>query len=683
MIENNIIQSLGAGSGIDSRNLVTQLTEIERSAPQARIDTKTELKETQISDFGKIKSALSTFQASVEALTSDEGLFSKSASFTESDALVPTGLGTDVASGTYKFEVTSLAQSQSLASPEFSSEDDQVGEGTLTFNFGHWDSGTFEGDADATPTTITIDSTNNSLKGLRDEINNAEMGVTASIVNNGSGYVLLMTAESGENNELEITVAEAGGSPTDTDDNDLSRFGYTAELLSDPMVTPTRLTQQQAGTDATLVVNSLTVNRSTNSVTDVVDGLTLDLLKSSPGEIISVTVSDDIEFAKQTTRDFVDAYNALLEELEPVIGYDEENEQYGSLVNDSLAKSVVGQMRNIFASSVTGLPEDATFKALTNLGIRTELDGTLSITDKEFDAAFKDNLEDVQNLLSASTKSSASDITVNSFGKQTVAGEYDIVVTTTPRKGAFTGDTVAQGFPFDTDSLSFGLNLIVNGVESDLITVPTDVTYDTEADLAAAMQSAINADANLKAAGATVTVAFDTDHFVMTSTKYGASSNVNVDSVTGDVDSFLKIAQGNGSAGRDVAGTVDGVVGFGLGQVLLPKLGEAAEGLSVVVGENATSTTVNFSRGVGGQLDELIDTFLQSNGLIDKREETLERDISTLEGEEERLDRRMSAYEERLMQQFIAMENILNGLNNSGSFLDNLFKSLPFTSSKD
>ena len=683
MIENNIIQSLGAGSGIDSRNLVTQLTEIERSAPQARIDTKTELKETQISDFGKIKSALSTFQASVEALTSDEGLFSKSASFTESDALVPTGLGTDVASGTYKFEVTSLAQSQSLASPEFASEDDQVGEGTLTFNFGHWDSGTFEGDADATPTTITIDSTNNSLKGLRDEINNAEMGVTASIVNNGSGYVLLMTAESGENNELEITVAEAGGTPTDNDDSDLSRFGYTAELLSDPMVTPTRLTQQQAGTDATLIVNGLTVNRSTNSVTDVVDGLTLDLLKSSPGEIISVTVSDDVEFAKQTTRDFVDAYNALLEELEPVIGYDTENEQYGSLVNDSLAKSVVGQMRNIFASSVTGLPDDATFKALTNLGIRTELDGTLSITDKEFDAAFKDNLEDVQNLLSASTKSSASDITVNSFGKQTVAGEYDIVVTTTPRKGAFTGDTVAQGFPFDTSALSFGLNLTINGVESDLITVPTNVTYDTEADLAAAMQSAINADANLKAAGATVTVSFDTDHFVMTSTKYGASSNVNVDSVTGDVDTFLKIAQGNGSAGRDVAGTIDGVVGFGLGQVLLPKLGEAAEGLSVVVGENATSTTVNFSRGVGGQLDELIDTLLQSNGLIDKREETLERDIATLEGEEERLDRRMSAYEERLMQQFIAMENILNGLNNSGTFLDNLFKSLPFTSSKD
>ncbi|HEY7771669.1 MAG TPA: flagellar filament capping protein FliD [Marinagarivorans sp.] len=683
MIDNNIIQSLGAGSGIDSRKLVTQLVEIERSAPQGRIDKKTELKETQISDFGKIKSALSTFQASVAALTSDEGLFSKSASFTESDALVPTGLGTDVAAGTYKFEVTSLAQSQSLASPEFSSQDDQVGEGTLTFNFGNWNSGTFEADVEAVPTTITIDSTNNSLKGLRDAINTAEMGVTASIVNNGNGFVLLMTAESGKDNQLEITVEEAGDVPTNEDDSDLSRFGYTAELLSDPMVTPSRMTQQQAGTDANLIVNGLQVSRSTNAVDDVVEGLTLDLLKASPGEIISVTVSDDVEFAKQTTRDFVDAYNALLEELEPVLGFDKENEQYGSLANDALAKSVIGQMRNIFASSIPGLPEDATFKALTNLGIRTELDGSISINDKEFDAAFKDNLEGVQKLLSASTQSSSSAITVNSFGKQTDAGEYDIVVTTTPRKGYYEGGVVAQGFPFDTTGKDFGFNLTVDGVVTDLISLPAGETYNTEAEMAAAMQSAINADPKLKAAGTNVSVSFDTDHFVMTSSKYGTSSRVNVTSATDDAINDLQIAVGNGVAGRNVAGTINGVAGFGLGQVLLPKLGQPGEGLSVIAGENATSTTVNFSRGVGGQLDEVIKTFLQSNGLIDKREEKLERDISGLEGEEERLDRRMTSYEERLMQQFIAMENILNGLNNSGSFLDNLFKSLPFTSSKN
>jgi flagellar hook-associated protein 2 len=683
MIDNNIIQSLGAGSGIDTRNLVTQLVAIERSAPQTRIDTKTELKETQISDFGKIKSALSTFQSSLTALTSPEGLFSKSATFTQSDSLVPTSIGTEVAAGTYKFEVTSLAQSQSLASPEFLSEDDSVGEGTLTFNFGSWAGGSFAPDAEATAKVITIDATNNSLKGLRDEINDAGFGVTASIVNNGSGFVLLMTAESGENNQLEITIAEAGGSPTDNDDNDLSRFGYTAELNYDPMVTPTRLTQQQAGADANLIVNGLPVTRSTNSVDDVVDDLTLDLLKASPGEIISVTVSNDIEFAKQTTRDFVDAYNALLEELEPIIGFDKENDRYGSLANDSLAKSVISQMRNIFASSVTGLPSAATFKSLTNLGIRTELDGTISINEKDFDAAFKDNFSDVQKLLAPSTKSSNSGITVNSFGKQTTAGEYNVVISQNPQKGFFTGGAVAQGFPFDTTGLSLGLNLTVNGVATDLITIPADTVYATQEDLAKAIQSAINADSNLKAVGTSVTVSYDTDHFVFTSSKYGASSNVNVNSVTGDVGSYLNITAGNGTSGVNVAGTFNGVAGFGLGQVLLPALGEPGAGLSLSVNESATSGTVNFSRGIGGQLDELIKTLLQSNGLIDLREDSLDRDITSLEGEGERLDRRMSAYEERLMQQFIAMENILNGLNSSGSFLDNLFKTLPFTSSNE
>lgn len=682
MIDNNIIQSLGAGSGIDSRALVTQLTEIERSAPQTRIDTKTELRETQISDFGKIKSALATFQTSIKALTEREGLFSKGASFTESDALVPTDLGTDIKAGTYKFEVTSLAQSQSLASVEFGSEDEAVGEGVLTFDFGQWAGSSFAQDADATSVDITIDSSNNSLKGMRDAINDADMGVTASIINNGSGYVLLMTAESGGNNQLQITAAEAGGTPTNGDDNGLSRFAYTSELLSDPSVTPTRLTQQQAGTDAALIVNGLPVTRSSNSVNDVVEGLTLDLLKESPGEIITVTVSDDVDFAKQTTRDFVDAYNALLEELEPVIGFDTENDQYGSLANDSLAKSVVSQMRGMFASSVTGLSESSTFAALTNLGIRTELDGTLSIEDDEFNAAFDDNLEAVQQLLAPHSQSSDAGITINSFGKQTQTGEFDVTINQTPQKGAFTGGDTG-GINLDTTGKTYGLNITLNGVESDFITIPTDVVYSSTEELASAIQSAINSDDKLKASNASVSVSYVDDKFVMTSSKYGAASNVNVSSVTGDLTTDLMIAAGNGTAGKDVSGSINGVAAFGLGQVLLPKLGEPAEGLSLVVSESASSSTINFSRGVGGQLEELIGTFLQSNGLIDQREDNLGRDIDTLDSEQERLDRRMITYEDRLMQQFIAMENILNGLNSSGSFLDNLFKSLPFTSSNN
>ncbi len=411
--------------------------------------------------------------------------------------------------------------------------------------------------------------------------------------------------------------------------------------------------------------------------------MTLDLLKESPGEIITVTVTDDVAFAKQTTRDFVDAYNALLEELEPIIGFDTELEDYGSLANDALAKSVVSQMRNLFASSVSGLPSDATFTALANLGIRTELDGTLSINDKDFNKAFDENLEAVQKLLSKNTESSDSGLTVASFGKQTVSGEYNVVITQNPQKGFFTGAAVGETYPFDTTGKNFGINLKVNGVESDLITIEADKTYATGEEMAEAIQAAINSDQKLIDGNTSVTVTFDTDHFVITSSKYGSTSKVVITSATADTIADLGLAAGTGTLGKDVAGTIDGVAGFGLGQVLRPKLGEPAEGLNIVVNESSTGGTVNVSRGVAGQLDTLIDTFLENRGLIDNREDVLDREIGSLDSDQERLDRRMTAYEERLMQQFIAMENILNGINNSGSFLDNLFKTLPFTASKD
>lgn len=102
----------------------------------------------------------------------------------------------------------------------------------------------------------------------------------------------------------------------------------------------------------------------------------------------------------------------------------------------------------------------------------------------------------------------------------------------------------------------------------------------------------------------------------------------------------------------------------------------------MIVGENATGGTVSFSRGFAGQMEELVGQFMQTNGLFDSREDVLERQLVELEDQESRLDRRMSAYQERLMQQFIAMESILNGLNSQGGFLENLIDSLPFTSSK-
>lgn len=695
MIDNNIIQSLGAGSGIDTASLTKQLTEIERAGPQLRIDSKKEKAETQISDYGLLSSALATLQDAAETLTDPEGLFSKSASFTESDALVPVELDTDVQPGVYTFTVEDVASSQSLTSTSFSDPSDAVGEGVLTFRFGSVSvdgSGAmlttdgFDQDLEADEVEITIDSTNNSLEGLRDAINDADFGVQATIINDGeNGYILQITAESGANNELEISVAESGGSPTDNDDEGLSRFTFNE--------TASQLVQNQAGNDAELTINGLTVYRESNNIDDIVPGLKLDVLKSDPGVPVTITVSDDKAFAEQNIRDFVESYNLFLEAIEPAIGsYEKENDEgetekvAGSLANDALARSMLSKIRSTIASAIPGLT-DANFTSLGAIGIRTELDGTMSIDEDTFSDALDDNFEDIQKLFAPHTSTTDGGIYINSYNSNTKAGEYDVEVTTQPTRGEYEGAVLGgiTAFPdFDTTGQTYEFVIEVNGTASETLTIPTD-TYSSQDDLAAAIQTLINSDSNISDAGGSVTVTYDSDNdnFVITSSSYGSGSTIEFTSVSTDMENDLGFSVGEGTAGTTAAGTIDGVTGFGSSNVLLPAIGEDGEGLALVIGESTSSATVSFSRGFAGELAAIIDEFIGSNGLIATRESSLEDRLDSLEGDQERLDRRMTAYEERLLNQFIAMERIIGSLSTSGSFLDNLINTLPFTASKD
>lgn len=697
MIDNNIIQSLGVGSGIDTNNIVKQLTAIERSAPQQRIDTKRELTETRISDFGSLSSALSTLQEAAATLIEPEGMFSKTAAFTESDALVPTGLSTDVEPGIYNFTVEDIAQSQSISFDGLADDDSEVGEGTITFNFGAWNrdgsdrATTFVQDTDHDSVTITIDSTNNSLKGLRDEINDADMGVQASIIFDGTSYRLSVLAESGANNELEMVIDEGATSDENEDDIGLSRFGFNSAL--DDFATQT--VETQIGNDAELTINGLTVYRSTNAIDDIVEGLSLDVLKAASGEKITITVEDDKDFAKQNVRDFVDAYNTFLETVEPMFGITEQTNEdgetetiEGSLSKDSLAKSILSRIRSTIASSIPGLV-DSDLTALTNVGIRTELDGTISISETEFDEAFDSRFEDVQKLFAPQTYSDSPDITVNSYGENTVAGEYAVVVNTQPSKGFVNGndiDDLVVTFPdYDTSLKDYTFKIRVNGNDSEEISLPSAL-YDDKYEIAAALQAAINADANLQANGSSVVVSYDdsaADRFVFTSNQYGTSSTVTIFDPSEEITDDLGIAALSGTPGVKVSGTINGVAGFGSANVLLPDLGEPGEGLAMLIGENASTATVNFSRGFAGELDELIKDFLSSDGLITARETSLNSDLDELDDDEDTLNRKMSVYEERLIQQFIAMERIINGINSSSGFLDNLIDTLPFTAKSD
>lgn len=920
----NIVNLLGAGSGIDTLALVDSLVEAERSAPQQRIDTKRETVQTQISDIGLLNSALSTLKDAATAMGNSDTFNTKSAAFTDSSAFIPVSLDPEAQVGDYTFTVSQLAQSQSLSTDAtFSDPSDAVGLGTLTFNFGGWDVATppadpttFTEDATKTAQTITIDNSNNSLTGLADAINDADFGVQASIVNDGSGYRLVVRAESGLSNQLEITATDADGNNADA--NGLSRFAF-----SDDPSSAFQMTQNQVGQDAAFTINGLAVTRSSNTIDDVIAGFEYTLAGvTAVDETVNISIEEDKASAETAVRGFVEAYNLFLETIEPLIGIknNEETgaEEFGSLSRDTLAKTMPSQIRQLLVADVQGL--DSTFTSLTNVGIRTELDGTLSIDEDDFTAAVDDNYDFFKDLFIANTESSSDQITINSFGDNTLTGEYAVVISQAPTKGNLVGTDIADGilaglaadvatsaslsgaaptalltdfaansgnfsgaaetipldlltqgagatdYDFtitvdglasaanisipvadyaDNDALATAIQTAVNndanisgvtvaystdrfvftsgstgasssvalsavGASADQLGISggtatagtggandydfsiavdgttsgtislTPGTYATFDDLATELQTQINADATLSGAGTSVSVEHNGSQFVITSTSTGLSSTIanataigsqaatlgittgtasqgattggntteydfsieldgttsgtisldtgtyadndalaahiesqiNADatlaaagarvSVTYDVtgDTFTIESQRYGSNSRvsvtnigasagdlgldtgvsttgiNVAGTVNGVAGFGSGNVLLPALGEDGESLALLIGENATSATVNFSRGFGGELELLIDQFLSNAGVINLRETSLDRDLEDLDEDQSNLDRRLEAYQERLTSQFIAMEAIVRSLQDSSSFLESTLSNL-------
>jgi flagellar hook-associated protein 2 len=906
----NLVNLLGAGTGIDTQALVKSLVEVERSAPQERIDTQRETAETRISDLGLLNSALSSLQDAAAALGNTDVFNTKSAVIGDSTAFSAVSLGTEAPVGDFSFTISQLAQAQSLSTQTvFSSTTDAVGKGTLTFNFGSYttpgDATTFSANTTSAEQTITIDDSNNTLAGLARTINNADFGVQASIVNDGTGPRLVFRAESGLNNQLQITAADDDG--INTDASGLSRFAYNADTQ--------QLAQNQVGRDSAFAVNGLAVSRSSNTIDDVIDGFEFNLSGlTAVGEAVNVTIEQDTNTAVNTVRDFVEIYNTFIEAIEPLIGVNPETNERGSLAGDSLARNLPVQVRQLLLGDVGGL--DSTFTALTNIGVRTQRDGTLSIDETDFDRAINNNFDAFRELFIPVTQGSTDQITVNKFGDNTQSGVYDVVITQPPVKGnlegasitasggnildnlaaatatnatltgtaptaalsdfapssgAFVGgastltlDLAKQGagatdfdfsitvdgiasaanislpvadyasnddvatalqtainndanlsgvivsfasgqfsftssttgaasavaltavgvradelgmdtgaatagtggandydFSIDVDGITsgtisitpgtfasfdelatelqtqinadatlsgsgasvgvsyngsefvitsnatgiastidnialigseavgLGLNagtavqgaatggntsdydfsISLNGTASGIISIDAAAYADFD-ELAAEMEAQINADSALLAVGASVNVSYDSVNniFDIQSSRYGSASNVVITNVGANAND-LGLAAGTSTAGINVAGTIDGVAAFGTGNVLLPALGQPGESLALLIGENATSGTINFSRGLGGALEALITQFLGSSGAIALRETSLNSDLDDLDTDQLRLDSRIEAYQERLSAKFIASEAIIRSLQRSGDFL--------------
>lgn len=668
----NIISKLSTSSGVDNAALITQLVDASKAADVARLTSRQTTLETQISDYGLMRSAVSKLETSIKTLNNPDTFNAKSVSLPDTTLLGITKLDAKALAGEYKLKIEQIAQSQSLSSGTFASVDTAIGKGKLVIRLGEWDQPptTFTADTAKSGGTITIDDSNNSLTGLRDAINSSNLGVQASIVGESGSYKLLVTSPSGAKNEIEITATEDVGSAGLNSFN----FNQTSRVL----------TQEQEGRDAQLRVNGLLLTRSSNHVTDVIEGLEFDLFNYSASEVVSINIANDRAGSETAIRDFVAAYNTFLTDTKKLVGFDDENAKFGSLRQDPLSKGLMNSIRTMLSAPVAGLPGD--FNTLGALGIRTQLDGTLQIVEDgketDFNHTLKNNFNAVRDFFVPKRSSDNSNIQLRASSGRSTPGTYAVNITTNATKGSLNGAALDAGtsFPLDTTGKDYSFKIKVNGVESASILIPSK-TYTSATEMAADLQTLINADGAVNAAKGNVAVTYNSNsnRFEFVSNEYGSTSKVDITAVGTDM-AELGLSVANGTAGVDVAGTVDGVPAFGYGNVLLPAIGSKAEGLSMQILPGTTSGNITFSKGFATQFTDMLETYTKSsNGLIKSREANINKDLEKVKDEQKVVERRAESYKARLQSQFAAMEAIVRSLKSIGQSLDGILDRLPFT----
>lgn len=679
-----MITAAGVGSGLDIESLVTQLIAAERAPVENRILRQDAQITAELSAFGTFKGALSAFQSSLADLNVLTNFGRRVGVSSDSDVVEATSDGTAV-NGSYDISVTQLAKAHSLASGAYASTDEVVGTGTLTLRFGTTDYtppdpgpeayNGFTVNPDRDVVTITIDNSNNTLEGVRDAINAADAGVTAAIVNDGSGFRLLLSSEqTGLDNSIEIGVDDTGDN-NDTDAGGLSALAFNSAA--------TNLSQTVAAQDANFTVNGLAISTAENVAKDVIEGLDLTLKNVSGVAPITVSVSEDTESLKELVTGFVEGFNNFIRTVNSLTAYNADTGTAGALQGDFSARSITGQLRQVLSSAVEGF--NGPFSNLSELGISTQVDGTLSIDSARLDTVLEENFDDVVGLFAAVGLPSDSSIDYLSSTEDTAVGSYAIDITQAASRGQFVGSNVRfTGGDVDVRDNNNEFTIQVDGVTSGNIAL-TIGTYATGEDLAAEVQSRINGDAALRGAGIRVDVAFVGGKLAITSERYGADSAVNIIAVDPQTDRDLGLSVANGTPGVNVAGTIGGATALGFGQLLTGVAGSAANGLQIRVNGDAIGARgqVDFSRGIAYQLDALIDGFLEDGGILDARTDSLQERADGLDDQRDRLDLRIEALEARYRAQFTALDTLLAQLQTTSSFLTQQLASLPGARSTD
>ncbi len=653
------LSSPGLGSGLDVNSLVSQLMALERR-PLTALATKEAKYQAQLTAYGSLKGALSSFQTAVAALASPAKFSAARASIADSTVATVSASATATV-GNYSLEVQTLAQSHKLKSGNFAATSDTVGTGTLTIQFGTYSAGSFTLNPDKAAATIVIDSGKSSLAGVRDAINAANAGVSASIINDGSGNRLVIASkDTGVANALKITVAD--DDLANTDNAGLSQLAYDASTGG-----TTNLSQTVAAQNASAVIDGIAISKASNTISDAIEGVTLTLLKENTPSATTLSVARDTAGIQGAVQSFVKAYNDLNKTISDLSKYDSATKRASMLTGEATVRSVQSQLRSVFNTSLSSA--GGGLSTLSDIGIAFQADGTLKLDTARLNTALNDVTKDVSTLFAAVGKPTDSLVSFVSSSADTKNGSYAVNVTQLATQGTAVGG-VPAGLTITSGS-NDTLDITVDGVAAS-VTLAAG-TYTATA-LAAEIQSKINGVSALPSAGIGVVVTQSAGVLTVTSNRYGSTSAVLLTGGNAKADLFGSQTE---TAGVDVAGTIGGISATGSDRTLTGA-GDAS-GLALIVAGGATGGrgSVNYARGFAYELDKLVGRMLENDSLIDGRIDGINASIKDIGARRDALALRLEMIEKRYRAQFSALDTMIASMSTTSNFLTQQLANLP------
>lgn len=366
----------GLASGLDTASIISQLQAVE-AKPIALIQQKESDYQVQLSAYSTLKNSLNSFQSAVQDLEGLDNTHTFSASSSNSN-LLSVSAGTGAIAGNYSITVNALASAQKLISGAFSPTE-AVGEGTIHLTVGT-----------KTPVDITVSATD-TLSDIADSINNAGAGIKASVVFDGTKDYLTLTGENtGTANAFTVTVTE----------------GSTSGLSRLTDGSSTALTQLQAARDADFTVDGIKITRSTNNVSDVISGVTLNLNSfDSTKPTVTVSVNRDNSLLLEHINAFVTAFNSLAGTLNKFQSYDSSTQTSGTLFGDFTVRSIQSQIQMVLNNPIPGLPSGS--NTLSDMGItisntdQKAAVGTMQFDQTVLDKQLQNNFSDVSSFFTS------------------------------------------------------------------------------------------------------------------------------------------------------------------------------------------------------------------------------------------------------------------------------------------